>query len=488
MRAFLALPLVLVVSLATGCGTSDDGLFSPGSAQDAGPGGELDASMDGEVNGDGEGGTSDAGGCLTAADCDDGIACTVDSCALGVCRHVTDSSLCPSGQVCEAGKGCAPGLPCSSDAQCEASLGHDPCRVKIHCDQASATCRFSNLDNDGDGHPPIVCGGGDCDDSDPDVYPGATETCNGKDDDCNGNKDDFAVCPDGNVCQAGQCACPPKNVCNGVCVDFETDRMNCGACGIRCGGGEACESGLCKRDTSCKAPALFLMQDISGSMDADNRWASAKAGIQAFVNEAASSGLGVGLGYFPVAATGSVPSSCTIDADCGIYGPCFFGMCAGSIGGAADSCEIVDYETPAVPIAKLPGNAAAITSSLGAKTPVGGSPLAVPLAGALRYAKTWANANSDSRPAVVIVSDNVPNICQPKDGLEEAVAAAEAGLSGTPSIKTFVIRWEGADGTDAQWRQLAQAGGGATNFYPVGSASQMQAALGAIRTAISGCP
>ena len=38
----------------------------------------------------------------------------------------------------------------------------------------------------------VTCGGEDCDDLDPNVFPGATEACNGVDDDCNGSDDDAA--------------------------------------------------------------------------------------------------------------------------------------------------------------------------------------------------------------------------------------------------------------------------------------------------------
>ena len=42
-------------------------------------------------------------------------------------------------------------------------------------------------DMDGDG---VTVAQGDCNDADPDVYPGAGEFCNGLDDDCNGTTDD----------------------------------------------------------------------------------------------------------------------------------------------------------------------------------------------------------------------------------------------------------------------------------------------------------
>jgi hypothetical protein len=47
-------------------------------------------------------------------------------------------------------------------------------------------------DGDGDGVPSATCGGGDCDDADPSRYPGATEVCDGDDEDC----DDTTLGPD----------------------------------------------------------------------------------------------------------------------------------------------------------------------------------------------------------------------------------------------------------------------------------------------------
>ncbi|MBN2493209.1 MAG: hypothetical protein JXR96_01355 [Deltaproteobacteria bacterium] len=45
----------------------------------------------------------------TCPGCDDGVACTRDSCRAGVCEHVPDSSLCPAGSLCVfdgVGAGC----------------------------------------------------------------------------------------------------------------------------------------------------------------------------------------------------------------------------------------------------------------------------------------------------------------------------------------------------------------------------------------------
>ncbi len=55
----------------------------------------------------------------------------------------------------------------------------------------------SAIDADGDGHPPYELGGDDCDDADPDIYTGADERCDGRDEDCDLRVDEEPV--DGSV-------------------------------------------------------------------------------------------------------------------------------------------------------------------------------------------------------------------------------------------------------------------------------------------------
>jgi len=59
------------------------------------------------------------------------------------------------------------------------------------------------------------------------------------------------VCASGQICFGGQCANDNRceaglTFCNGVCVDLLIDPANCGACGSACGILETCASGVCQ--------------------------------------------------------------------------------------------------------------------------------------------------------------------------------------------------------------------------------------------------
>ncbi len=139
-------------------------------------------------------------------DCDPATADGADEPMLGApCDSEADTDLCAEGTLqCVAGA-----LVCDdfTDNTHETCNGEDDdCDGNVDEDPVDGTPAWP--DGDGDGYGPgaattHVCDplpeglatmGGDCDDGDPDVHPGATETCDGRDEDCSGIADDGAGC------------------------------------------------------------------------------------------------------------------------------------------------------------------------------------------------------------------------------------------------------------------------------------------------------
>ncbi len=126
------------------------------------------------------------------------------------------------------------------------------------CDERideGATDRQWFFDGDGDGHgtasnpanPPIAScmappgytgSAGDCDDTDDERNPDASEECNATDDDCDGAVDEGGVCG----CLPGFADCDGDFICE-TATSF--DMNNCGACGSVCGLSENVTSSLC---------------------------------------------------------------------------------------------------------------------------------------------------------------------------------------------------------------------------------------------------
>jgi hypothetical protein len=187
----------------------------------------------------------DAAGCVAgpAMACDDGIACTIDRCdeTMGGCvgeaddGRCADAIFCDGLEVCDPARGCVDGTPpacddgvacttgrcdaatdrcaqtpsdaacgdglvCNGSERCDTTLGCVPgtrrdCSDGIACTSDACVepgmCTHGGSDADGDGHVVQECpGGDDCDDTMAGVFPGATEVCDGSDNDCNGIADD----------------------------------------------------------------------------------------------------------------------------------------------------------------------------------------------------------------------------------------------------------------------------------------------------------
>jgi hypothetical protein len=141
-------------------------------------------------------------------------ACTTDDDCTGIARCV---QLAAGQHVCLAS--CMAEIPsCPHRFDCLASVLTP--EVGLVCTPVGERCCVdADEDDRGIG---VGCRGLDCNDSDPSVYAGATETCNGTDDDCDGMTDESnpgggTVCSTGmsGACSSGVTACQSGAV---VCV------------------------------------------------------------------------------------------------------------------------------------------------------------------------------------------------------------------------------------------------------------------------------
>ena len=96
------------------------------------------------------------------------------------------ASVCTRDLQCDDGLFCNGTETCGGDASPNGCMaGAPPCEGR--CDESRRRCLGCEVpDADGDGHAAIACGGDDCDDGDPDRFPGNVETCDavGRDEDC----------------------------------------------------------------------------------------------------------------------------------------------------------------------------------------------------------------------------------------------------------------------------------------------------------------
>jgi hypothetical protein len=206
------------------------------------------------------------------------------------------------------------------------------------------------------------------------------------------------------------------------------------------------DSGSCAAE-STKAQQLpldmYIMLDQSGSMTdsvsgGGDKWSAVTSAFKTFVNQPGTAGIGIGIQYFPLDDSGSMCSpNCASDADCGAFGPCFFGICFACAAAGTDSCNAADYAKPDVEIATLPGAAGAFTASINKHMPTNSTPTSAALQGAIDHAKAWGTANPNHVVIDVLATDGDPTECD--TDLNNINAIAAAGLNGTPKVLTFVI-------------------------------------------------
>lgn len=174
--------------------------------------------------------------------CNDGLACSDDTCveATDSCNHSYNAANCGAGQVCTA-TGCATGQACTAatasvcnDGQfcngvetcssttsvpgtCQPGTAVDcndgmTCTTDV-CSNAMSSCTYAAWDRDMDGFPDATCAGlgNDCNDLDPNVHPGMTETCDGVDRNCDGD-------PNNGLDGTGEACNTPSDCCTGACT------------------------------------------------------------------------------------------------------------------------------------------------------------------------------------------------------------------------------------------------------------------------------
>ncbi|MBM4342935.1 MAG: hypothetical protein FJ100_06120 [Deltaproteobacteria bacterium] len=168
----------------------------------------------------------------TATLCDDGLACTKDTCdPKAGCLHANLEGACDDGNPCTEGDKCAggqctPGAPakdcnCKSNADCAAKEDGNLCNGTLYCDFSASqpTCQINPA-------TVVVCNDsadGEC----------AKNTCDPKSGSCamvavaDGKpcNADSSACTAGDTCKAGKCAAGPTLVCNdqNVCTDDACD-------------------------------------------------------------------------------------------------------------------------------------------------------------------------------------------------------------------------------------------------------------------------
>jgi hypothetical protein len=163
---------------------------------------------------------------------------------------------------------------------------------------------------------------------------------------------------------------------------------------------------------------IYVVLDESMSMILPvDLWTPVTGALNQFFNSPQSAGIGVGITYF------------------------------------AGGCDIPPYETPTVPIAPLPGNAAALQASMAMQTPAFGTATTPALTGALNYARVRQTTLPETKQIVLLVSDGEPAGCM--SNITNASTAAANGFTGSPSIPVYVVGL----GNVGNLNMIAAAGG-----------------------------
>ena len=155
--------------------------------------------------------------------------------------------------------------------------------------------------------------------------------------------------------------------------------------------------------------------------------------MRAFLQDPASGGIGVGLGYFgdnPVAQNDD-PQICSLD----------------------------NYTDATVGIQQLPGAATQLIGELDAAEPQGGTPTHLGLDGACEYVTGWKATNPTHKVVILLVTDGIPEASCDAN-IQLATDAAENCYADGTGFETYVLGVVANNSNSLdQLNQIAQAGG-----------------------------
>jgi hypothetical protein len=215
-----------------------------------------------------DGKTATCGSCCSAEDCDDGVACTADTCGGGECTSTPDTTRCPDGFLCDPGDGCKKAPTCQQPSDCEGKAT-SPCQINPSCVQGQ--CQFESC---GDGTKCCATGcAACCDHSECDDGVACTKDECGPSG-CTSTPDDSACM--GQMCdpQLGGCIecrgpadCDDRSACTTDSCNTETHTcVHANACGKL----QVCNAGKCSQcasDSDCQGGVVTMPQPNAAAGD-----------------------------------------------------------------------------------------------------------------------------------------------------------------------------------------------------------------------------